>query len=165
MTEYVAVTDVTHGESDGKRTTFAQGKTVTDLPQDVMQELYAAGSITPKGSPDDPNLLEYDNGPGLTTPAMVQEALRVQAAALEGPGGADTDLYQNANTQPGREDHPENPADLLQPVNVSGSADEAAKVEDEDTTVTLSSTTPGGGATTTGSAGTVSPTGTSPVGS
>jgi hypothetical protein len=110
--EFVAVTEVRHGDEDGKVTTFAPGDTVTGLDDDTLHGLWAAGSLTVKGSVHDPNTWVSTTGPYPTTPRVVEEALMAQSRELLGPLGNESDLYKGALTQP-HEDAPEDPHSLL----------------------------------------------------
>jgi hypothetical protein len=98
MTSFVAITRVQHGEEDGTVTHLDPGDSVDDLPNEVKAHLYVSGALAVAGSPDDPNTWVDTRDVFPTTPAVVEEALRQQAA--DQMFGV---LRDGTHTQPGKE--------------------------------------------------------------
>jgi hypothetical protein len=114
--DFVAVTDIHHGDDDGVVTVIPRGSTLSDyegVDEDLIVEWYASGSVAVKGTKDDPNTLPVDPHPYETTPAVVEQSLKMQARQLL----AGHKLVQGHHTQPGYAEPPEDPEALLRGVN------------------------------------------------
>jgi hypothetical protein len=123
MTTWVAITQIRHGEGGGEVTVFEPGETVTGLDKDTMYALYAGGSLTEKGSRNDPSTwVNEDAEFQPTTPRLVEEVLHRQMFEQAGPGDVETKTQTN-------QDAPKDPAKLLAGPN-QDSHDNVTKVED-----------------------------------
>jgi hypothetical protein len=112
-TNFVAVTNIKHGngvDEDGVQDVveFDRGDKVTGLDGDTMVSLWASGSLAVEGSADDPNTWpDATQGAQETTPRLIEDVLRQQAASQGAPKGTDV-----AQTQPSQPIH-HDPAGLL----------------------------------------------------
>jgi hypothetical protein len=92
---YVAVTDVKFGKDDGEVQKFKRGEEVSGLSAQQMLELWSAGSIAAKGSPQDPNTWpDASREVEPTTPRFVEDVLKVQVAFADAPDDVDTPKTQ-----------------------------------------------------------------------
>jgi hypothetical protein len=121
---YVAVTKIAHNGD-----TWAPGEVVelADFGDDgpkLFQGWYSAGVITVQGTSNDPSTWNATPSTYATTPRVVEEALRVQAAELFGPAGKESVAYKGAVTQPDLDAAPDDPQGLLEGnPDASGDAD------------------------------------------
>jgi hypothetical protein len=101
-TQFVAVTQVKH---DGE-VVAEPGDSVSGLDKELQKHLWVNGALAVKDSPEDPNTWRSERESFPTTPRVVEDSLRAQAAN-ELFGHEDTD----ALTQPHR-DAPKDPQGL-----------------------------------------------------
>ena len=118
---FVAITEVKHGNPDGSVVTFEPGEEipVTEENRELLTHLYVSGSLAVAGSPEDPNTWVVHPEAYTTTPAVVEESLRQQAAdRMFGQGPR-----LGTNTQPHQEPASD-PAHNLKTANAGGPDDE-----------------------------------------
>jgi hypothetical protein len=108
MTDYYAATAIEHGEEDGSVTRIEQDEKVTGLSEEVMQNLWDAGSLYVKdteGEGDDKKEVQVTANtgdvPGQPTPPSMQgEDAELPKAPVEGgdPNRPGAEVPQDSTT-------------------------------------------------------------------
>jgi len=104
--EFVAVTNITHGNEDGSRVEIQRGEDLADydISDAQLKHFWAHGAIAVKGSSKDPNTFPGREDRYPTTPALVERALELQAlhdeAGVEWPEGLHTQPHEKAPGDP-----------------------------------------------------------------